>query len=155
MLGERIPITKMKSMQRTLTENNLLRSFPEQQSYTLYQKLTLDQNFSSHPGKNLMDVSALGEWCSTAPLVFWSRIEAHLLVPGGMLGLGLLQEAETVGNRDPIPRGEGTQILNFWSVLTGTSYDQVAGKHPFMYQRCGISLRKIVLSEISEPLSYR
>ena len=59
------------------------------------------------------------------PLVLWPSTGAHLEVPGGTLGLGLLQEAETVGNRDPIPRGEGILILNSWSVVTGPSNDQV------------------------------
>ncbi len=49
-----------------------------------------------------------------------------------MVGLGLLQEAETLGNTDPIPREEGTLILNSWSVVTGLGNDQVAGKHPFL-----------------------
>ena len=66
------------------------------------------------------------------PLVLWPGTGVHLEAPGGMLGLGLLQEAETLGNRDPIPREEGTLILNSWSVVTGPSNDQVAGKHPFL-----------------------
>ena len=40
-------------------------------------------------------------------------------------------------------------------IVTGPSSDQVAGKHPFLCQRCVISLRAIVPSELSEPLSYR
>ncbi|XP_070313535.1 pregnancy-associated glycoprotein 2-like [Odocoileus virginianus] len=62
-----IPITKMKSLQRILTENNLLRSFPEPQSYTLSQKLTLDQNFSSHPPRNLMDMAYVGSITTGTP----------------------------------------------------------------------------------------
>ena len=89
------------------------------------------------------------------PLVLWPSTGAHLEVPGGMMELGLLQEAETVGNRGPIPRGEDILILNSWSVVTGPSNDQVAGKHLFLCRRFGISLREIVLSELSESLSYR
>ena len=59
------------------------------------------------------------------PLVLWPSTGAHLEVPGGMMELGLLQEAETVGNRGPIPRGEDILILNSWSVVTGPSNDQV------------------------------
>ena len=44
-------------------------------------------------------------------------------------------------------RGEGTLIFNSWSVVTGPSNYQVAGKHPFLCQRCVISLREIVPSE--------
>ena len=72
-----------------------------------------------------------------------------------MLGLGLLQKAGTLGNRDPITTGEGSLILHVWSVVTRPSNDQVAGKHLFLCRRFGISLRKIVLSELSESLSYR
>ena len=55
------------------------------------------------------------------PLVLQPSTGAHLEVTGGMLGLGLLQEAGTVGNKDAIPRGEGTLILNSWAVLAGPS----------------------------------
>ena len=35
--------------------------------------------------------------------------------------MGLLQEAETRGERDPFPRGEVTLTFNSWSVVTGSS----------------------------------
>lgn len=53
------------------------------------------------------------------PLEFWPRAEVHLEV-------GLLRAA-TLGNKDPIPGGEGTPALDSWSVGTGSSSDQVAG----------------------------
>ena len=59
------------------------------------------------------------------------------------------------GEQEPHSRGEGILIHNSWSVVTGPSNDQGADKHPFLCQRCIISLREIVLSELSEPLSYR
>ena len=39
-------------------------------------------------------------------------------------------------------------------LVTGPRNYQVAGKHPFLCQRCVISLREIVPSELSEPLSH-
>ena len=71
-----------------------------------------------------------------------------------MLGLGFLQEAETLENRDPTQRRRHShpQLLVF---VTGPGNYQVAGKYPFLCQRCVISLRVIVPSELSEPLSYR
>ena len=70
-----------------------------------------------------------------------------------MLGLGFLQEAETLENRDPTQRRcSHPQLLVF---VTGPGNYQVAGKYPFLCQRCVISLRVIVPSEQSEPLSYR
>ena len=79
---------------------------------------------------------------------------AHLEEPGGMLWLGLLQEAETMENRDPTYRKTHPhpQLLVF---VTGPGHYQVAGKYPFLCQRCVISLREIVSSEISESVSYR
>ena len=71
-----------------------------------------------------------------------------------MLGLGVLQEAETLENRGPTQRRRHShpQLLVF---VTGSSNYQVAGKYPFLCQTCVISLRVIVPSEISEHLSYR
>ena len=79
---------------------------------------------------------------------------AHLEVPGRMLGLGFLQETETLENRDPKQKREHShpQLLVF---VTGPGNYQVAGKYTFLCQRCVISLRAIVPSELSEPLSYR
>ena len=39
--------------------------------------------------------------------------------------------------------------------MTGPGNYQVAGKYPFLHQRCVICLRAIVPSELSESLSYR
>ena len=58
-----------------------------------------------------------------------------------------------MGNRDPIPRGEGTLILNSWAVLTGPSFISWMVNTRFCAK--DITLREIVLSERSEPLSYR
>ena len=101
-----------------------------------------------------MDVSILGGWCSTVPPCSLARHGAHLDVPGGMLGLGFLQEAKILENRDPNQRRRHShpQLSVF---VTGPGNYQVAGKHPFVCQRCVISLRAIVSSELSEPLSYR
>ena len=56
-------------------------------------------------------------WCSGLALRFTWTFQVGCL--------GLLQEAETVGNRDPIPRGKDILILKSWSVFTGTNNDQV------------------------------
>ena len=112
----------MKTMRETLMEKkkNLLNNFLEDQAYHLSQNSFHDQKFLSQPLKNLMDVSLLGGWLSSQrPLVIWPSTVVLPEVAGGMLGLGLLQEAETVGNKDPIPRGEGTLILYSWAVLAG------------------------------------
>ena len=56
-------------------------------------------------------------WCSGLALRFTWIFQVGCL--------GLLQEVETVGNRDPIPRGEDTLILKSWSVFTRANNDQV------------------------------
>ena len=70
------------------------------------------------------------------------------------MGLGFLQEAEKLKNRDPTQRRTHThpQLLVF---VTGPDNFQVAGKYPFLYQRCVISFSEISPSEISESVSYR
>ena len=154
MFGERISLRKVKTMRNTLSEKNMLKSFLKEHAYSLSQISSHGSNITIHPLRNIMDVSVLGGWCSTAPpgALVWNA--AHLEVPGGMLGLGFLQEAETLEKRDPTQRRRHShpQMLVF---VTGPGNYQVACKHPFLCQRCVISLRVIVPSELSEPLSYR
>ena len=71
-----------------------------------------------------------------------------------MLGLGFLQEAETLENRDTTQRRTHShpQLLVF---VTGPGNYQVAGKYSFLCQICVINLTEIVPSEISESVSYR
>ena len=63
-----------------------------------------------------------------------------------MLGLGLLQEAETLGIKGPTQRRRHSH-LQLLVLVTGPRNYQVAGKHPFLCQRCIISLREVVPSE--------
>ena len=67
ILGESLPLKKMKTLRETLREKNLLNNFLEEQAYHLSQNSFHDQKFLSQPLKNLMDVSIFGGWCSTAP----------------------------------------------------------------------------------------
>ena len=146
---------KMKTMRETLRERSLLTNFSEEHPYSLSQNATNDQNIIYHPLRNHKDVSVLEGWCSTAPP---GALALHWGSSGdasGVVGAGAPAGGRNTGEQGPIPRGEGSLILNSWSVVTGPSNDQGADKHPFLCQRCIISLREIVLSELSEPLSYR
>ncbi|OWK17611.1 PAG2, partial [Cervus elaphus hippelaphus] len=57
MLGERIPMTKMKTFQETVLEEIMAKHFLEEQSYSLPQDTTLDHNFSSHPLRNFLNMA--------------------------------------------------------------------------------------------------
>jgi hypothetical protein len=48
--------------------------------------------------------------------VLWPSTEVLLEVADGKLGLGLLQEAETLGNRNPIPEEKAfsSTTLDLW-----------------------------------------
>ena len=56
------------------------------------------------------------------------------------------------GPRNQRRRHSHPQLL---VIVTGPSNYQVAGKYPFLCQRCVICLRVIVPSELSEHLGYR
>ena len=53
---------------------------------------------------NIMDVRFWENGTPQRPLVLYFSTGAHLEVTGGMLGLRLLQEAETLGKRGPTHR---------------------------------------------------
>ena len=94
----------------------------DEQSHSLSQNSDPDKKFSSHRLRNFQNVSVLGGWRSTAfPGGLGPSTGSHLEVTGQMLGLGLLQKAGTLGNKDPLPRGEDTLLLNSQSVVTEPS----------------------------------
>ena len=69
MLNERIPLTKVKTMRNTLSEKNMLNNFLKEHAYRVSQISSPGSNITIHPLRNIMDVSVLGGWCSTASLV--------------------------------------------------------------------------------------
>ena len=68
MLGERMPLTKTKTMREILREKNLLNNFLEEQASRMSDDSASDPKLSTHPLRNALDVSGLGGWCSIAPL---------------------------------------------------------------------------------------
>ncbi|XP_065792578.1 pregnancy-associated glycoprotein 2-like [Muntiacus reevesi] len=50
-----IPLTKMKTMQDTLPEKNVLKNFLEKHAYRLSRNSASDPKFTSHPLKNMQD----------------------------------------------------------------------------------------------------
>ena len=74
MLNERIPLTKVKTMRKTLSEKNMLNNFLKEHAYRLSQISSRGSNITIHPLRNIMDVSVLGmvlhsnPWCSSLAL---------------------------------------------------------------------------------------
>ena len=74
MLNERIPLTKVKTMRKTLSEKNMLNNFLKEHAYRLSQISSRGSNITIHPLRNIMDVSVLGTvlhstpWCSSLAL---------------------------------------------------------------------------------------
>ena len=54
-------------MRKTLSGKNMLNSFLKEHAYSLSQISSPYSNLTIHPLRNIVDVSILGEWCSTAP----------------------------------------------------------------------------------------
>uniref|UniRef100_A0A8C6DST9 Peptidase A1 domain-containing protein n=1 Tax=Moschus moschiferus TaxID=68415 RepID=A0A8C6DST9_MOSMO len=59
MLGERIPLTKVKTMRNALSEKNTLNNFLKEHAYRLSQISSRASNLTIHPLRNIMDVSML------------------------------------------------------------------------------------------------
>ena len=118
MLDERIPLTKVKIMRKTLCEKNMLNNFLKEHAYRLSQISSHGSNLTSHPLRIIMDVSVLGMVLHSAP---W----------GSSLALGLIwrylvrcwswgscrrQKPWKTGTPT---RGKGILILNSWSLWLG------------------------------------
>ena len=54
-------------MRNTVSGKNMLNSFLKEHTYSLSQISSPVSNLTIHPLRNIMDVSILGGWCSTAP----------------------------------------------------------------------------------------
>ena len=67
MLNERIPLTKVKTMRKTLSEKNMLNNLLKEHAYRLSQICSRGLNITIHPLRNIMDVSVLRGCCTTAP----------------------------------------------------------------------------------------
>jgi len=67
MLGERIPLRRVKTMRKTLSGKNMLNNFLKEHPYRLSHISFRGSNLTTLPLRNIRDVSILGGWCSTAP----------------------------------------------------------------------------------------
>uniref|UniRef100_A0AC11C917 Uncharacterized protein n=1 Tax=Ovis aries TaxID=9940 RepID=A0AC11C917_SHEEP len=60
MLGERIPLRRVKTMRKTLSEKNMLNNFPKEHAYRLSQISFRGSNLTICPLKNTKDLVYLG-----------------------------------------------------------------------------------------------
>jgi len=56
MLGERIPLTKVKTMRKTLSGKNMLNSFLKEHAYSLSQISSRGSNLTIYPLRNIRGV---------------------------------------------------------------------------------------------------
>ena len=54
-------------MSNTASGKNMLNNFLKEHPYRLSQISFRGSNLTTHPLRNIMDVSILGGWCSTEP----------------------------------------------------------------------------------------
>ena len=73
MLDERIPLTKVKTMRKTLSEKNMLNNFLKEHAYRLSQISSRGSNMTIRPLRNIMNVSFENMLLHSAP--WCSRLE--------------------------------------------------------------------------------
>ena len=54
-------------MRNVISGKNMLNNFLKEHAYRLSQISFRGSNLTSHPLRNIKDVSILGGWCSTVP----------------------------------------------------------------------------------------
>ena len=119
-----------------------MNNFLKEHAYRLSQISSRGSNIAIHPLRNIMDVfwedgCHSAPWCSSLLLALNWRCQV------GCCGWGSCRSRST-GPKRPHPEEKvlSSSFLGDWA----QNY-QVAGKHPFLCQRCVISLREIVPSE--------
>ena len=139
-------------MRKILSEKNVLNNFLKEHAYRLSQISSRGSNITIHPLRNIMDVSVLGTvlhstpWCSSLALGS----------SGGDrwdVGPGAPAVDRNPGQQRPHPEQKALSS-SILVLVTGPRNYQVAGKHPFLCQRCVISLREIVLSEQKATMTH-
>ena len=101
----------------------MLYNFLKEHAYRLSQISSCGSNITIHPLRNIMNVNVLGGWCSTVPP---GALALHWGSSGDAtwdVGAGAPAGGRNTGEQGPIPRGEGSLILNSWSVVIGPSND--------------------------------
>ena len=67
MLGQRVPLRRLKTMRKTLSGKNKLNDVLKEYPYRLPQISFRDSNVTIVPLRNMRDVSISGGYCSTVP----------------------------------------------------------------------------------------
>ena len=58
---------RVNIMRKTRSEKNMMNNFLKEHAYRLYLTSSPASNITTHPLRNIQDVSIWGGWCSTAP----------------------------------------------------------------------------------------
>ena len=116
MLGERIPLRRVKTMTKTLSGKNMLNSFLKEHAYSLFQISSRGSNLFTRWETSGMYFGRMvlhsAPWCSSLALgLIW---RCHV----GCWGWGSCRRQKPWA-KDAQPRGEGTIILNSWSCWLG------------------------------------
>ena len=103
MLGERIPLRRVKTMRKTLSGKHMLNNFLKEHAYRLSQISFRGSNLTIHPLRNIKDVSISGRWCSAAPP---GALVEHWGSSGGTrldIGVGVPAGGRDTGKQGPHP----------------------------------------------------
>ena len=100
----RIPLTRVKIMRKTHSKKHMLNNFLKEHAYRLNLTSSPGSNITTHPLRNIKDVSILGGWCSTEPPF---ALAQHWGSSGGArwdAWTGAPEGGRNSGEQDPIPR---------------------------------------------------
>lgn len=128
MHGERIPLTKVKSIRENLREKGLLKNFLKEHPFNmiqnrLNQKPAPQGKVSRQPLRNYFDVSTQEGWPHSAPWCFgqaWGSPEGARRDAGAGSPAG---SRTTGGSGTSYPEEKALPTLNSWSAVTGPGND--------------------------------
>ena len=91
-------------MRKTHSEKTMLNNFLKAHAYRLYLTSSPGSNITTHPLRNIEDVSIFGGWCSTAPP---GDLAQHGGSSGGARwdgGVGVPAGGRNTGKQGPHPK---------------------------------------------------
>ena len=114
-------------MRKTHSKKHMLNNFLKEHAYRLNLTSSPGSNITTHPLRNIKDVSILGGWCSTEPPF---ALAQHWGSSGGArwdVGVGVPAGDRNTGKQGPHPE-ENTLSSSTVGLCTGPGKYQVTGK---------------------------